>query len=238
MHINLTLVRFTLLFFVALPAAADSFAECRMFFVDGRPPVHQSLPQARDLCFNEFAVMHSGTTKTPIYVAERLNGLRIKATHLKRTDQFFADARLPRGERAELDDYKGSGYDRGHMAPAADMTTPAGMAQSFSLANIVPQAPINNRKAWASIEKSTRQYAMRAAGDIFVISGVVYAGDPVSIGQGVRVPQYLYKLVHDPVAGKTWAHWIQNSDAASVGAPIGYRELGARIGMNLMPGLK
>jgi len=226
-------------FFAFLATAnAEGFAECKTFFRDGAPPAHREMPTSRALCFSEFAVLHSGATKTPIYVAERLNGARIRATQLRRTDRFFADARLPRAERSELDDYKGSSYDRGHMAPAADMTTPEGMAQSFSLANIVPQAPINNRKAWASIEKSTRQYAMRAAGDIFVISGVVYAGDPVLIGRGVRVPQYLYKLVHDPVAGKSWAHWIQNSDTASAGPPISYRELGARIGMALMPGLE
>ena len=45
------------------------------------------------------------------------------------------------------------------------------MAQSFSLANIVPQAPMNNRKAWAGIERATRKYVMRAAGDVFVITG-------------------------------------------------------------------
>ena len=47
------------------------------------------------------------------------------------------------------------------------------MAQSFSLANIVPQAPMNNRKAWAGIERATRKYVMRAAGDVFVITGSV-----------------------------------------------------------------
>lgn len=217
-------------------ASAGGLSECSTFFVNGVAPVHREMPSSRGLCFSEFAVLHSGATKTPIYVAERLNGARIKSTHLQRTDRFFADARLPRVDRAELDDYKGSGFDRGHMAPAADMTTPEGMAQSFSLANVVPQAPVNNRKAWASIEKATRQYAMRSPGDIFVISGVVYSGAPKYIGNGVRVPQYLYKLVHDPRKGKTWAHWIENNDEAHVAAPISYQELRGRIGIDLMPG--
>ena len=56
------------------------------------------------------------------------------------------------------------------MVPAADVTTVEGMAQSFSLANMVPQAPVNNRKAWASIEKATRKYVMRASGDVYVVT--------------------------------------------------------------------
>jgi len=85
----------------------------------------------------------------------------LKAQDNERSDEFYADARLPRSERSELQDYQGSGFDRGHMAPAGDMATTESMAQSFSLANIVPQHSINNRKAWASIEKATRKYVMR-----------------------------------------------------------------------------
>jgi endonuclease G len=55
-----------------------------------------------------------------------------------------------------------------HMAPAGDMATEESMAQSFSLANMVLQYSVNNRKSWAGIEKATRKYVMRAAGDVFL----------------------------------------------------------------------
>ena len=133
---------------------------------------------ARALCFNGFAVLHSGKTKTPVFSAEVLSRERIDAAKgLKRTNKFFADARLPRLERATLDDYKGSTFQRGHQFAAADAENEDAMAQSFSLANMVPQSPVNNSKTWAGLEKATRAYAHRAKGDIYVITGPVFNPD-------------------------------------------------------------
>ena len=120
---------------------------------------------------------------------------------LRRTDKFYAEARLPRSERAELDDYKGSGYSRGHMAPAGDMSTPDAMAQSFSLANMVPQDQTHNGGAWSQIEQDTRKYVMRASGDVYVFTGPVYADKPRTIGSGVAVPAYIYKGRTTPPPG-------------------------------------
>jgi len=224
------------------PAFADEveFEQCRQLFANGNPPIlqHPETLQIRALCFTSFAVLHSGNSRTPIYVAERLNrAALLEARNMQRTNQFFADGRLPRVERAELDDYQGSGYDRGHMAPAGDMATDVSMAQSFSLANMVPQAPINNRKAWASIEKATRQYVMRAAGDVFVITGPVFDGVPPTIGASkVWVPQHLFKLVYDPATNRAWAHWLDNTDDAKVGKPISYAEVVRLTGIEFLPG--
>jgi endonuclease G len=154
----------------------------------------------------------------------------------KRTDKFFADARLPRGERAELEDYKHSGYSRGHMAPAGNMPTVQAMAQSFSLANMVPQAPVNNQKPWNGIEQATRKYVMRAKGDVYVLTGPVFEGTPKTIGDNrVWVPKYLYKLVYDATTGRAWAHWIENNDDARAGKPISYAELVKRTGIEFLP---
>lgn len=219
-------------------ATGHDFEQCLYFFANNTPPaIHrQTELQPRALCFSAFAVMHSGKTHTPIYVAEKLNKEILRdAQGNERTDQFYEEARLPLAERAQLEDYSGSGFDRGHMAPAGDMATERSMAQSFSLANVVPQAPINNRKAWAKIEKDTRKYVLRAAGDVYVITGPVFDGTPYTIGDNkVWVPTHLFKLVYDPSAQRAWAHWVGNSDDAVVGKPISYEELVRRTGINFV----
>jgi endonuclease G, mitochondrial len=218
------------------------FRACPQFFQSGLSPHLQSSKQwkPRALCYDAFAILYSGKSKTPIFVAERLNKENLRnAKGEKRTNKFFADARLPMAERAQLDDYHASGYDRGHMAPAADMPTARAMAQSFSLANMVPQAPINNRKAWASIEKATRKYVMRAKGDVYVITGPVFENDPSTIGANkVWVPKYLFKLVYDQSTNLAWAHWIENTDQARASRPISYEELVRLTGIEFLPGVK
>jgi hypothetical protein len=145
--------------------ASDNFSACRQFFAGEKPPVVAPRSPDRALCYDAFAILHSGESKTPIFVAERLNRASVADANEKRTNRFFPDARLPSAERATLDDYKDSGFDRGHMAPAGDMPTAQAMAQSFSLANMVPQVPEHNRGTWAkSVEAATRKYAARATG--------------------------------------------------------------------------
>ena len=144
-------------------ASATSFKDCPQFFAGGVSPMVPSAPKLRELCYDAFAVLHSGNTHTPVFVAQRLNRQSVQsAQNEKRTDKFFADARLPGSERAELSDYKGSGYSRGHMAPAGDMPSANAMAQSFSLANMVPQNQKQNSGPWAKIEADTRRYVLRA----------------------------------------------------------------------------
>jgi len=235
----------TITFSIAITAAYAGeieFEQCRQLFPNGNPPVfqyHENL-QLRALCFGMFAVLHSGKSRTPVYVVERLNrAVLLEARHNQRTNKFFADARLPRAERAELEDYQGTGFDRGHMAPAGDMATDESMAQSFSLANMVPQSPINNRKTWAAIEKAERKYVMRATGDVFIITGPVFDDAPPTIGlHKVWVPQHLFKLVYDPSTNRTWAHWLDNTDEAEAGKHISYEELVWRTGIEFLPGWK
>lgn len=212
------------------------FAECRQIFPPARMPVVPAAPALRELCFDSFAILHSGATKTPVFAAQRLNSQIVhRARSIERRDRFYAEARLPSRERSELADYRGSGYARGHMAPAGDMHTPDAMAQSFSLANMVPQNMVQNSGAWNRIEQDTRKYVMRARGDVYVFTGPVYGPGALTIGERrVAVPDYLYKLVHDAATGRTWVHWQANDADARPGPPISYEAFVQRTGLHLL----
>ncbi len=222
-----------------LADAPEPFAACRQFFAAGRSPLVPQGPSYRALCYDAFAVLHNGETKTPVFVAERLNRALVADADEKRTNRFFPDARLPSSERATLDDYKGSGYARGHLAPAGDMPTAQAMAQSFSLANMVPQVPQHNSGPWARVEKDVRHYASRAQGDVYVLTGPVFAPDSPRIGPNqVRVPKYLFKLVYDTQTQAAWAYWHENREGPQNAQPITYEELARRTGLNLLPAVK
>lgn len=231
----------TLFFAVCSQSSADQgFEACPQFFAHGIPPIVEKRAMQRALCYDAFAILHSGESKTPILVAQRLNRESIADAGEKRTNRFFTDARLRSAERATLEDYQGSGYDRGHMAPAGDMPTAQAMAQSFSLANMIPQAPAHNRGSWAkSVEAPTRKYASRASGNVYVVTGPVFAPSIVespSIGPGqVRVPKYLFKFVYDEDANRAWAYWHENSNDTKASPPISYQELVEKTGINFLP---
>ena len=222
-----------LLLLSTLWLASSAFAffdQCKDLFPAQQVP--STTQVGRDLCFDDFAIYYSPSDKKPIYTVERLNGEQLQAPHPRRTNQFYEEARLPLNERALLADYRGSGYDRGHNVPAGDMTRERGMAQSFSLANMMPQARQNNQGIWAKrVEEPTRMYIKRAQGDVYVFTGSV--GQAGSIGKSrVTIPSHLYKLIYDPHKNLAWAYWVENTDDAQMSPPISYAELVQKTGID------
>lgn len=226
-----------------LPAGKGvGFQGCPNFFPKGMVPVLPAGAKSwglRELCFDNFAILHSAASRTAVYAVERLNARQIaEARDEARTDVFFADARLPAAERSELSDFVGSGLDRGHLAAAGNQNTQRAMAQSFSLANMVPQAPENNRKTWRNVEMSTRKFVLRSAGDVYVFTGPAFVSDVTYLKKRVAVPSHLYKLVYDESTNRAWAYWIANTNEARMSAPISYEEFTARIGIEFLPGIR
>ena len=120
----------------------------------------------------------------------------------ERSDNFRPDNKVSTGS-AQLQDYKGSGYDRGHLCPAGSMKiNSTAMSESFYLSNMSPQVPSFNRGIWKSLEDQVRGWV---TGDdtLHVITGPVFKNNQGAIGpNGVTVPGLYFKAVYVPSKGK------------------------------------
>jgi len=189
---------------------------CPQFFPHGNAPDlvnPKLLPKTRTICYAAFAVLHSGIMRTPLWAAEHLTRKGLDAAvATERKDTFHEESRLPPDERADLDDYARSGFDRGHLAPAADMPDERAQHESFSLANMIPQDPQSNRGVWSDIESAVRGLARRS-GDLYVVSGPVFQGTTLQRLHGrVLVPTQIFKAVYDPKRNQAAACLVENAD--------------------------
>ena len=187
--------------------------------------------KVRPLCFNGFAVMHSGVTRTPLWAAHHLTATEItSARGLDRQDSFHAEDKLDPTERAELADYRGSGYDRGHLVPNGDMASRAQQADSFSLANMMPQSPNNNRVVWNNLEQALRGLVLQEQ--------EAYIGQRLArIGKnGVFVPSDTFKAVYFPKRKAASVYWAPNDESGRVEV-ISVAELDQRLGIQVFPSL-
>jgi endonuclease G len=112
-----------------------------------------------------------------------------------RSNYFRRDPELPLGDSAELADYKGSGYDRGHLKPAGDSRSDrTGMRESFFLSNITPQPPRFNQGIWNRLEVLVRAWAKRAA--VWVVTGPVLKDSLPTLGRSqISIPDAYYKVL-------------------------------------------
>ena len=118
---------------------------------------------------------------------------------MPRADDFLPDPQVAEAYRVTTADYRGSGYDRGHMCPAADMKwSYKAMNDCFYMTNICPQDHSLNAGSWSTLEKACRRWALRE-GCVYIAAGPVFkAGKrPARIGQEhpVAVPDGFFKVV-------------------------------------------
>jgi len=116
----------------------------------------------------------------------------------KRQDNFRPDPRVAKGSASKRD-YRGSGYDRGHLVPAGDMKfSKKAMSETFYLSNMSPQVRNFNGGIWRELEESVR-YWTKKWGRLYVVTGpVLTEGIREKIGgNGVSVPDQYYKVLLD-----------------------------------------
>ncbi|MGB3479302.1 MAG: DNA/RNA non-specific endonuclease [bacterium] len=149
-----------------------------------------------------FIINHNDKRKIPYWVAYYLSVSNLQG-NTPRTDDFRTDQQLPAGKRAELEDYRGSGYDRGHNAPAAAFKrSREAMSATFLLSNMSPQTPKLNRNIWRILEEQVRNM-VQEKGEGWIITGNICMDadsnrtQPIEyIGtDSVAVPTHCFKAV-------------------------------------------
>lgn len=194
------------------------------------------------LCRTGHLLAHDSEKKTPVWVIEHLTAERAEGT-LPRLNRFQADPDLEKGKRAELSDYKGSPYDRGHMAPAADMRwSKEAMKECFYLSNMVPQVGNGmNRGIWKNLEEHVRSWATER-GELYIFTGPIYDGGvKKTIGKNkVAVPTHLYKIIYDPTKKTAIAFIMPNKLLDTKDMPkyiVAIRDVEEKTGLDFLSSL-
>ncbi len=168
----------------------------------GNPSNANNDPDNYILKKNEFVVSYNRSRGTANWVSWHLsqawNGTA------ERRDDFRQDPDLAENWfRAAADDYRGSGFDRGHLCPSADRDrTQAENSATFVMTNIIPQAPENNREVWRELEEYCRA-RMEEGNELYIIAGVHGHGGTGSNGgrtlyladRNIFVPAQTWKVV-------------------------------------------
>ncbi|KAJ2846361.1 nuclease [Coemansia brasiliensis] len=164
-------------------------------------------PVSDFLLRSRYAVSYNRALRNPNWVAEHLTRENLQGTADRANSEFHEDPEIPQTFRALLKDYYRSGYDRGHMCPAADAKKDTlSMNETFFLTNIAPQVGKGfNRNYWASLETFVRDLT-KSFDDVYCISGPLYLpqkeGDKwmvkyevIGNPPNVAVPTHFFKVI-------------------------------------------
>ena len=184
---------------IAVISADVTASNCPQFYPNNEPIV---VPGTIELCNTFYVVVYDPKIKAPLFSSARMSGGK---SDVERVNAFKSDARLDKSVRAETTDYKGTGFDKGHLTPAGAAKNQAHMVNTFLMSNMVPQQPEFNRGSWRQLEVNTLE-SIPTDSDTIVLTGAIYrakASDKLTtIGDGIPVPISMYKLVYStkPIA--------------------------------------
>lgn len=134
-------------------------------------------------------------------------------TKIKRLNDFHPDIRIPQGDEGQNSDYSKTGYDKGHLTPAADSTTTTEMHDTFLLSNMTPQLPNINRLTWKNLEIDTRK-KIHTYGSLHIATGALYDNFSKTIGKDrIPVPDAYYKILYTPTEE---CYYVTNVDGDQV----------------------
>lgn len=163
----------------------------------GPKPVFNYLPVSSNqqiIRHSNFTLAYSESHEQAEWVAYELTQAEVQGG-AERSDDFREDPLVMTGS-ASPEDYRRSGYDRGHLAPAGDMGfSDQAMSESFYMSNISPQVSTFNRGIWKDLEEDVRKWAIKDS-NLYIVTGPVFGRGRKKIGDNkVTVPTHFYKVI-------------------------------------------
>uniref|UniRef100_A0A8C2KPS0 Endonuclease domain-containing 1 protein-like n=1 Tax=Cyprinus carpio TaxID=7962 RepID=A0A8C2KPS0_CYPCA len=193
----------------------DFEKECGQFFANGKSPTRFPDPQHRQICqtLNDdvyYATFYNTSNRIPVYSAYKFEGLK----NCKRQSAWFIEPQLDDNNaspnmtlekdveiqglgvhQALNDDYKNSGYDKGHLAPVFQAQSQNCADATFTLTNAAPQNPSFNRGQWRVLEKKIAEELYNQCPpkkySVYIVTGVVVTGTEI-IKNRVKVPSHFW----------------------------------------------
>ena len=181
------------------PNAIELSPNCRELSRFGLPS-----SKVRLLCKGAFLIGYSDAHKIPLWTIERLSRDSIPVSKGDERGTFQADTEVPLVFRSTLEDFIGSGFDRGHLAAAGNyVSNPSTYRHSFLLSNVVPQVGVGfNRGIWKLLEDEVRLIG-QCTNELIVITGAYFYSNSATtekqiVGNEVSVPDALFKVLYIP----------------------------------------
>ncbi|WP_019509083.1 DNA/RNA non-specific endonuclease [Pleurocapsa sp. PCC 7319] len=166
----------------------------------------------------QYALAYNCSKGTPNWVSWQLN--RNWLGKVERSNDFRPDASLPENCYAvRPNDYRGSGYDRGHLVPSGDRTRrKSDNSATFLMSNMIPQSPANNREVWRELEEYSRDLVDQGK-ELYIVAGGSGTAEKIANSK-IIVPKYTWKVIlvlertseEIDENTQTIAVWIPNSE--------------------------
>ena len=180
----------------------------------------------------DYTLAYDGRLRGASWVYEELTADSLENNADRSKFDFVEDPYIPSHLRATKQDFAGSGYDRGHLRPAANgKSSEEAMRDTFYLSNISPQHPQLNRQYWLKLEKYVRELT-KSFDTLYIITGPLFLSQKMEDGKRyvhyevigkneVAVPTHFFKVIQAKkgAAYKTEAYIIPNT-AIEPGTPL------------------
>ena len=194
----------TALILAFLLSTTSAYAsQCDQFFPNGKEIV---VPNTKVLCNTFYATVYDEAHEAAIFSTEIAQP---HTNNVERSNDFHPDSRIANSPAPA--DYTNTGFDRGHLTPAADAADDKEMSDTFLMTNMTPQEPTVNRESWRMLEENVRKESFKT-----VVTGAVYKYPSKTVGKHkVAVPVSYYKIVY-LTNGKIEAYIANNTQDSKV----------------------